>query len=50
MSSGTAMTDAIAVSLIVIESSDPKVAGYAQQAEMFADYLFETARAAKTPR
>lgn len=32
---------------LLIESSDPKVAGYAQQAEMFASYLYETARAAK---
>ena len=31
----------------LIESSDPKVAGYEQQATMFADYLYEVARAAK---
>jgi acetylornithine deacetylase/succinyl-diaminopimelate desuccinylase-like protein len=35
---------------ILIESSDPKVAGYEQQAEMFAAYLYETARAAKSRR
>jgi acetylornithine deacetylase/succinyl-diaminopimelate desuccinylase-like protein len=35
---------------LLIESSDPKVAGYAQQAEAFVDYLYETARAAKTRR
>jgi len=35
---------------LLIESSDPKVAGYAQQAEMFADYLYETARAARARR
>jgi acetylornithine deacetylase/succinyl-diaminopimelate desuccinylase-like protein len=35
---------------LLIESSDPKVAGYAKQAEMFADYLYETARAAKSRR
>jgi hypothetical protein len=35
---------------LLIESSDPKVAGYAKQAEMFVDYLYETARAAKTRR
>ena len=34
----------------LIESSDPKVAGYAQHAEAFVDYLYETARAAKTRR
>jgi acetylornithine deacetylase/succinyl-diaminopimelate desuccinylase-like protein len=32
---------------LLIESSDPKVAGYAKQAELFVDYLFETARAAR---
>ena len=32
---------------LLIESSDPRVAGYAQQAEAFVDYLYETARAAK---
>jgi acetylornithine deacetylase/succinyl-diaminopimelate desuccinylase-like protein len=31
---------------LLIESSDPKVAGYAQQAQMFVDYLYETARLA----
>jgi acetylornithine deacetylase/succinyl-diaminopimelate desuccinylase-like protein len=31
---------------LLIESSDPKVAGYAQQAQMFVDYLYEMARAA----
>jgi len=35
---------------LLIESSDPKVAGFAQQAEMFVNYLFETARAAKARR
>jgi acetylornithine deacetylase/succinyl-diaminopimelate desuccinylase-like protein len=35
---------------LLIESSDPKVAGYAQQAAAFVDYLYETARAAKTRR
>jgi acetylornithine deacetylase/succinyl-diaminopimelate desuccinylase-like protein len=35
---------------ILIESSDPKVAGYAQQARMFADYLYEVARVAKQAR
>jgi acetylornithine deacetylase/succinyl-diaminopimelate desuccinylase-like protein len=35
---------------LLIESSNPKVAGYPQQAEMFADYLYETARAAKARR
>jgi acetylornithine deacetylase/succinyl-diaminopimelate desuccinylase-like protein len=35
---------------LLIESSDPKVAGYAQQAETFADYLYEIARAARTRR
>lgn len=32
---------------LLIESSDPKVAGYVQQAEAFANYLYEAARAAK---
>jgi acetylornithine deacetylase/succinyl-diaminopimelate desuccinylase-like protein len=35
---------------ILIESSDPRLAGYTQQAEMFADYLHEVARAAKSRR
>ncbi len=35
---------------ILIESSDPKVAGYEQQAQMFVDYLYETARVAKSQR
>jgi acetylornithine deacetylase/succinyl-diaminopimelate desuccinylase-like protein len=35
---------------LLIESSDPKVAGYEQQAVMFADYLYEVARAAKARR
>jgi acetylornithine deacetylase/succinyl-diaminopimelate desuccinylase-like protein len=35
---------------LLIESSNPKVAGYPQQVEMFADYLYETARAAKARR
>ena len=33
---------------LLIESSDPKVAGYEQQAVIFADYLYEVARAART--
>ena len=32
---------------LLIESSDPKVAGYGQQAVLFADYLYEVARAAR---
>ena len=32
---------------LLIESSDPKVAGYEQQAVAFADYLYEVARAAR---
>jgi acetylornithine deacetylase/succinyl-diaminopimelate desuccinylase-like protein len=32
---------------LLIESSDPKVAGYEQQAVMFTDYLYEVARAAR---
>jgi acetylornithine deacetylase/succinyl-diaminopimelate desuccinylase-like protein len=32
---------------LLIESSDPRVAGYAQQAVLFADYLYELARAAR---
>ena len=32
---------------LLIESSDPKVAGYEQQAVMFVDYLYEVARLAK---
>jgi acetylornithine deacetylase/succinyl-diaminopimelate desuccinylase-like protein len=32
---------------LLIESSDPRVAGYEQQAVMFADYLYEVARAAR---
>lgn len=32
---------------LLIESSDPKVAGYEGQAVAFADYLFEVARAAR---
>jgi acetylornithine deacetylase/succinyl-diaminopimelate desuccinylase-like protein len=35
---------------LLIESSNPKVAGYEQQAQMFVDYLYEVARAAKTRR
>jgi acetylornithine deacetylase/succinyl-diaminopimelate desuccinylase-like protein len=35
---------------LLIESSDPRVAGYEQQAVMFADYLYEVARAARTRR
>jgi len=35
---------------LLIESSDPKIAGYEQQAVMFAEYLYEVARAAKTIR
>lgn len=35
---------------LLIESSDPKVAGYAQQAKLFVDYLYETARAAGKTR
>jgi hypothetical protein len=35
---------------LLIESNDPKVAGYLQQSEAFVDYLYETARAAKTGR
>jgi hypothetical protein len=32
---------------LLIESSDPRVAGYAQQAQAFVDYLYEVAPAAK---
>jgi acetylornithine deacetylase/succinyl-diaminopimelate desuccinylase-like protein len=32
---------------LLIESDDPKVAGFEQQAVMFADYLYEVARAAR---
>ena len=32
---------------LLIDSTDPKVAGYEQQAVMFAEYLYEVARAAK---
>jgi len=32
---------------LLIESSDPRIAGYEQQAVMFADYLYEVARIAK---
>ena len=32
---------------LLIDSSDPKVAGYEQQAVMFAEYLYEVARLAK---
>ena len=32
---------------LLIDSSDPKVAGYEQQAVAFADYLYEVARAAR---
>jgi acetylornithine deacetylase/succinyl-diaminopimelate desuccinylase-like protein len=32
---------------LLIESSNPKVAGYEQQAVMFVDYLYEVARAAR---
>jgi acetylornithine deacetylase/succinyl-diaminopimelate desuccinylase-like protein len=35
---------------LLIESSDPKVAGYPQQAVMFTDYLYEVARLAKSQR
>lgn len=35
---------------LLIESSDPKVAGYAQQAQMFVDYLYATAQAAARQR
>jgi acetylornithine deacetylase/succinyl-diaminopimelate desuccinylase-like protein len=33
---------------LLIESSDPRVAGYEQQAVMFANYLYEVARAARS--
>jgi len=32
---------------LLVESSDPKVAGYTQQAEMFVDYLYQVANVAK---
>jgi acetylornithine deacetylase/succinyl-diaminopimelate desuccinylase-like protein len=32
---------------LLVESNNPKVAGYEQQAVMFADYLYEVARVAK---
>ena len=32
---------------LLIDSSDPKVAGFEKQSEMFVDYLYEIARAAK---
>jgi acetylornithine deacetylase/succinyl-diaminopimelate desuccinylase-like protein len=35
---------------LLIDSSDPKVAGYEQQAVMFAAYLYEVARVAKARR
>jgi hypothetical protein len=35
---------------LLIDSSDPKVAGYEQQAVMFAEYLFQVARVAETRR
>ena len=35
---------------LLVESSDPKVAGYVQQAQMFVDYLYETARLAARRR
>ena len=35
---------------LLIESSNPKVAGYARQAELFADYLYATARTASKSR
>ena len=35
---------------LLIASSNPKVAGYDDQAVLFADYLYEVARAAKTKR
>jgi len=35
---------------LLIESEDPKVSGFEQQAVMFADYLYEVARAAKAGR
>jgi acetylornithine deacetylase/succinyl-diaminopimelate desuccinylase-like protein len=35
---------------LLIESDNPKVAGFEQQAVMFADYLYEVARAAKARR
>jgi hypothetical protein len=35
---------------LLIDSADPKVAGYEQQAVMFAEYLFAVADVAKVPR
>jgi acetylornithine deacetylase/succinyl-diaminopimelate desuccinylase-like protein len=35
---------------LLIDSSDPKVAGYEQQAVMFAEYLYEVARMTKSGR
>jgi hypothetical protein len=32
---------------LLVESNNPRVAGYGQQAVMFADYLYEVARVAK---
>jgi hypothetical protein len=35
---------------LLIESENPKVAGFEQQAVMFADYLYEIANAARASR
>jgi len=35
---------------LLIDSTDPKVAGFEQQAVTYADYLYEVARAAKARR